>query len=232
MNCLLKTSDTTPRISWIHNDPESDAQAGYQVQIDRSPLFNSNNGNPDYDSGNVSSANAYHDVLPALTITGKLYVRVRTRDATHAIGEGAWAEGFIILDPSIDSVNGEPLMLFTIPTDPDNDNLHFRVQICLTGDFTSPVLNKYSGSSQVGWEYKPVDAWIAIPAGGIPSSAYGKQARYTVQESDALANEQIHAFRIQAEGLANLTSDYAYALMDVGLNEPPNAPTNLSVSSI
>lgn len=197
MGCLLKTSDTTPRISWTHNDPESDAQIGYQVQIDRSPRFNSNGGNPDYDSGDMSSANQYHDVSPALNVSGKLYVRVRTRDATHGIGEGAWADGYFILDTVIDSVGNAPYFYFTIPSDPDNNNLHFEIQVDFSGDFTSPILNKASKPDQAGWEYYNGSSWVAIPSGGVSSTYYGNQARYKVQPGDALSSGA-YAFRIRA----------------------------------
>ena len=232
MGCVLKTSDTTPRISWTHSDPEADAQTGYQVQIDRALTFDSNSGSPDYDSGGVTSVNQYHDVSPALTVSGKLYVRVRTRDSVHAIGEGAWSSGdYIILDPAIDTVAATPILYFTIPLDPDNDNLHFRVQIDITGDFTIPLLSRYSGDSQIGWEYWNGSTWAVFPAGGVISTYYGNQCRYIVQAGESLTQQGINAFRVRAEEVASEVSDYAYALMDVIINQPPTAPSNIIIES-
>lgn len=201
MGCLGIISDTTPRISWNHVDNEGDPQDGYQVQIDRAPTFDSNNGSPDFDSGIISSINNYHDVFPALTVYGKLYVRVRTREANHNIAESAWSSGdYFIFDSSIDVVGVDrPVFYATISTDPDNDSLHFRIQIDSIGDFTSPILDKSSAVDQTGWEYWNGSSWIAIPAGGVPSTYYGNQVRYNVQAGDALPSFATYAFRIRAE---------------------------------
>lgn len=200
MSCLAKISDTTPRISWTHNDPESKPQTGYQVQIDRSTEFNSNSGNPDYDSGDVTSLNQHHDISPALTVAGQLYVRVRTRNADSVIGEGIWVESnYFILDPTIDTSDTTPVFYFTIPSDSDEDSLGFRIQVDTTGDFTSPLLDKASSVSQTGWEYNNGVSWVSFPSGGVPSTYYGNQARYTVQTGDALTTPQVYAFRVRAE---------------------------------
>lgn len=198
MGCLAKTLDTTPRIGWTYSDPDSDAQVGYQVQVDRADTFDSNSGNPDHDSGDVTSANAYYDVSPALTIVGKLYVRIRVRDSGHAIGEGAWVSGdFFILDGTIDSVSGVPYFYFTIPTDADNNPIHAEIDVDDDGAFGSPMLSKASKTSQTGWQYWNGSAWAAWPSGGVTSAYYGNQGRYKVQAGDSLTSGSKHAFRIR-----------------------------------
>lgn len=198
--CLAKITDTTPRIGWTYSDPESEAQNGYQVQIDRANTFNSNNGSPDFDSGIISSVNVYHDVLPALAVSGKLFVRVRTRDANHVIGECPWSvENYFILYPSENIVGvDKPVFYATIPSDPDNNNLHFTIQVDSVGDFASSIINKSSSVSQVGWEYWNGSSWVAVPPGGVTSVYYGNQVRYRAQDADALSSFGTYAFRIKA----------------------------------
>lgn len=66
----------TPRLTWQHNDPESEPQSKYQVLI-----YRASDNVLVWDSGEVSSSNQYTDV-PAgkLAASTKYYWRVRTAD--------------------------------------------------------------------------------------------------------------------------------------------------------
>lgn len=66
---------TSPMFSWIHDDPEGDAQAAFIVEVDDSVDFSS----IDYSSGEVDSSDT--DWVPDETISaGEWYWRVRTMD--------------------------------------------------------------------------------------------------------------------------------------------------------
>jgi hypothetical protein len=69
-------TDTTPTISWTHNDPDGDPQAARQVQIATNSSFSSGMV---VDTGKVNVSSGSY-TTPALTRGTTYYVRVRTWD--------------------------------------------------------------------------------------------------------------------------------------------------------
>jgi len=213
-------TDTTPKITWTHNDPELDAQVGYQVQIDSSPEFISDGGSPEYDSGDVTSGVSEDQVSPALT-NGIKYVRVRTRDAGHVITEGAFSDlGFFTINSTIPLLaNGDttPQYQFDSGIDPENDNIHFELQVDSDPLFPSPFLDRDTEVSQTGWTYDSdgLGTFLAFPAGGLPAAVQGNEVRHDTQAGDELdaGFDVYYWFRVRGRDTpADDVSDYAYSI--------------------
>ncbi len=61
----------------------------------------------------------------------------------------------------------------TIPTDPDDDWLHFQVQFSVVPDFASTVAELDSSDDQSAWSVFNGSRWEAVGASGVPPGYYG-----------------------------------------------------------
>lgn len=76
------------------------------------------------------------------------------------------------------TLNLKPKLVWNIPSDAQNNNLHFKVYYD-TSSGNTLVAN--SATSQIGFEYYNGSSWLAYPSGGVTSAMYGRQARYKPQ---------------------------------------------------
>jgi hypothetical protein len=82
---------------------------------------------------------------------------------------------------------------FTIPLDPDNDKLVFRIELDTNNPISSSSTNykKYESrfsndkKTQGNWEIKDGSNYITMPTGGASSTYYGNEARITILKQDA-----------------------------------------------
>ena len=68
---------------------------------------------------------------------------------------------------------------FVIPSDPDNDNLHFQIEIDNDTDFSSTIVDACTTNSVTGWQYFGGTSFQTFPAEGITSANYGNTLVYT-----------------------------------------------------
>lgn len=72
---------------------------------------------------------------------------------------------------------------FTIPTDPDNDRLHMKLELDTKETFDTPdFFIAESRFSLVGWEYYDGTNWKAYPTDGVPQGLAGGIIRYTTTQ--------------------------------------------------
>jgi len=150
------------------------------------------------------------DVLTA-TITDKMNL---SPEAVQLMSPIAFA-GVVQGDDSIDvndqhvfgrTVNQRPKLVWNVPSDFENQKLHFEVEIIADINASSNTVDLIatSASNQVGFEYYNGTAWVAFPAAGAPSGAY--QVRYTPTTDLGLG--KYHTWRVRAR--------------DVGFDGTPN----------
>jgi hypothetical protein len=82
-------------------------------------------------------------------------------------------------------VGGDTLSFsFNCPTDPDNDPLHFQVEIDDDTDFSSVIIDHDSrpgasgGDGVSGCYYFSGTIWEQYPVTGVPSAYYGNRIAY------------------------------------------------------
>lgn len=82
------TGDTTPDLSWTHNDPDSDAQTAVEIEMyDITAAAFVTNYNPKA----LSQSTLIHTTATALTLTHSYRWRIRTK-ALAAAGFGPWSD--------------------------------------------------------------------------------------------------------------------------------------------
>jgi len=84
-----------------------------------------------------------------------------------------------------------PTLVFNVPTDADNDNLVFEVEM----DTATPInpsstdYRKFESRSGEGvWQYWNGSTYVEMPSAGMPSSFYGSEAIFTVSNVSRLRN--------------------------------------------
>jgi hypothetical protein len=97
----------------------------------------------------------------------------------------------------INPINGEqiadnsPTLSFIIPTDADNNNLVFKVELDTNNPIQPASGNylKYESRLQEGaWRYDNGSGFVEMPAAGVGSAFYGNTAMITIPVSDKLSN--------------------------------------------
>ena len=80
--------------------------------------------------------------------------------------------------------DSQPTVVFSIPSDADNDNLYFKIEVDTVNTFDSGNLRSYETLNQDTdksvWEYFDGADWQEMTASGVPSSAYTNSARVTL----------------------------------------------------
>lgn len=99
--------------------------------------------------------------------------------------------------------------IWIIPSDAENDNIHFQLEWSLNPAFppeqtyrytTNPADDINNPSVSAGdrqyfaYENIPGDSWRAFPSTGVPSSEYGKRCRFR----KTLSNDGIYYWRVRA----------------------------------
>lgn len=100
------TGDTTPTLSWVHNDPDADAQTAVEIEIyDLTAAAYVT----DYNPKALTQATLTHDVLTVLTLTHNYRWRIRTKGLAGP-GFGPWS------DYALFTVATAPTVALTAPT--------------------------------------------------------------------------------------------------------------------
>jgi hypothetical protein len=102
--------------------------------------------------------------------------------------------GVPILNSPIQAVivnDNTPSLNFTVPSDPDNDNLIFQVELD-TNNPINPSSSDYkkfeSRLSEGAWQYWKNGEFIDIPTAGLRSTDYGSDAIFTIPNIHRLRN--------------------------------------------
>ena len=115
------TGDTTPRISWVHNDADSDAQTAVDIELRDVATSTAVTG---YGPKTLSQATLYHDVTETLTASPatEYKYRVRTKGLA-APGYGPWSDWITftvataptltVTNPSVDETITAPALQVT-----------------------------------------------------------------------------------------------------------------------
>jgi len=78
-----------------------------------------------------------------------------------------------------EAMSTTPVLQFTIPS--AASAIHFYLELDTADTFDTGNLRTYrSDSDQTNWTYYDGDSWEAVPAGGVPITYIGNDARYTV----------------------------------------------------
>ena len=104
----------------------------------------------------------------------------------------------IVITRGEDETAGNPMISidFEIPTDPDNDNLHFQIQFSPDQSF-SVISEDYESNVDPGYWQIWSNGWVAFPAGGVGSELYGEKAR--IRSTDTtLSGDVVYWFRMRA----------------------------------
>jgi hypothetical protein len=72
----------------------------------------------------------------------------------------------------------------TIPTDEDNDKLHFKLEMDTVATFDSPdLMIMETRFDRAGWEYYDGTQWLLFPENGVPQGKTDGLVRYTTTSS-------------------------------------------------
>lgn len=106
--------------------------------------------------------------------------------------------GYIEPGDFCDSTRPHTVIDFTIPSDSDNDPLHFHIQFSKSPSFSS-ILEEFDSSiDQTNWAYKDDDEnWVALTEGGVPPDAYGHSGRFTYAGT-VLNPNTLYYYRLRA----------------------------------
>jgi hypothetical protein len=74
-----------------------------------------------------------------------------------------------------------PVVQFACPSDTEDDNLHFELQLSTQADFAAGVVVDVSSSTdQTNWAYFDGTEYQAVPAGGVAAANYGNNVAYSI----------------------------------------------------
>jgi len=96
---------------------------------------------------------------------------------------------------------GEYAFLFTLPSDPDNDALHFQLQVSAAADFATTLIDHDSrpapdGAGVANCKIFDGTVWVAYPAAGAGAGYYGKRVAFLFTSS-ALERGRIYYSRFR-----------------------------------
>lgn len=181
-----KGTNETPRLEWEYDDPESHTQAYSQIVIkDKSD-------NVVHDTEKISNTQPHYDVPDKTLTPGEIYSwTVKVWDNSDMPSTETKEQYFITnLPPEKPSNPGpadnyrvplKPTLEFTAPTDAENENIHFKLELASDDAFTDPTV-KDSSTDTTGWEYYNETTWKALSSEGLAFEDHGKKIRYTFQE--------------------------------------------------
>jgi hypothetical protein len=150
--------DTTPLIEFTHNDPDGDALASYDIQVDNNSGF----GSPAWEVTdgviNISGDDVSRSVTTALTRGVEYYWRVRTNDGT---GDGPWssAKRFTIASLPVSAINS-----------PSANGVAAPMYYTAGSDTTPKFRIGWSFSCAEGGSQASADIKVYADAGGSPGS--------------------------------------------------------------
>ena len=101
---------------------------------------------------------------------------------------------------------GEPyaMIVFTIPSDDNDDDLTFQIQFAEEHAFSTIVASFDSAVSEVGWSYWTGTRWEQMLISGVTFEYYGNDGRFSTRyTADALVYGTLYWYRIRAYDGAN-----------------------------
>ena len=203
--------DTTPEFSAVHNDADSDGANYYEIEVNTSSDFT---GTVMWDSSQQSMTTTASGVRSpdisyagtTLTLDGTTYYwRIRFWDTAGLVSPWSTTQNFSMNQkpntPSLDSPNNSAgdqslnPVLKTTASDEDDDDLHYKIELCTDEAMTTGCKIFDQTSSPAGWSTTPYDS--------------GTQATFTIQTADILDEDTTYYWRSYAIDLTgtNVWSD-------------------------
>ena len=171
-----------PEVTWDFEDLDLEAQAGYRVRI-----YKTADNVLAYDSSRVNQAVKKHQVPQGRLIEGTEYYTIVTawdpnglsKDSERAYFRTNATPSAPILTGPVDNYRTtlRPTLIGIVGTDPENDGMHFQIQISTDPTFASYAFEKLSKTDRAGWQVNGFD----IPAAGVKNDQQGQNVAYTMQ---------------------------------------------------
>lgn len=175
-------SGDTPEITWDFEDLDLEAQASYQVKI-----FKADDDALVYDSSKINQNVHKHQVPIARLSRGVAYYTVLSVWDPNGLKADSEPAYFMtnatptapILTGPVDNYRTSLKPVFTgiVGTDPEDDGMHFRVQVSTDPTFASYAFEKSSETDRTGWQVNGYD----IPEEGVKNDQQGQNVSYTMQ---------------------------------------------------
>ena len=175
-------SGNAPLITWDFADLDLEAQAAYQIKIHKiadDALV--------YDSSRIGQNVKQHQVPVGRLTQGEKYYTLLTvwdPNGLEAVSAPAYfrtnaTPSAPILTGPIDNYRTtlKPTLIGIVGTDPENDGMHFRVQISTDPSFASYAFEKSSEKDRTGWQVNGYD----IPEAGVKNDQQGQNVQHTLQ---------------------------------------------------
>ncbi|ARD47560.1 DUF6273 domain-containing protein [Sporosarcina sp. P33] len=171
-----------PEVTWDFEDLDLEAQAGYQVRI-----YKLADDALAYDSSRVNQAVKKHQVPQGRLLEGAEYYTVVTvwdpnglsKNSDRAYFRTNATPSAPILTGPVDNYRTtlRPTLIGIVGTDPENDGMHFRMQISTDPTFATYAYEKSSETDRTGWQVNGYD----IPTAGVKNDQQGQNVAYTMQ---------------------------------------------------
>ncbi len=171
-----------PEVTWNFEDLDLEAQAGYQVKV-----YKIADDALVYDSSRINQNVKTHQVPAGRLAEGTGYYTVVTvwdpnglkKDSEKAYFNTNATPSAPILTGPVDNYRTtlRPTLIGIVGTDPENDGMHFRMQISTDPTFASYAFEKSSETDRTGWQVNGFD----IPAVGVKNDQQGQNVSYTMQ---------------------------------------------------
>lgn len=175
-------SGVNPEITWDFEDLDVEAQAAYQVRV-----FKTADDEIAYDSARIGQNVTKHQVPVGRLVQGAEYYSIVTvwdpnglkKDSEKAYFRTNATPSAPIPTGPIDNYRTslKPTLIAIVGTDPEDDGMHFQVQISTDPTFASYAFEKVSKTDRTGWQVNGFD----IPVAGVKNDQQGQNVAYTMQ---------------------------------------------------
>ncbi|WP_050804689.1 hypothetical protein [Sporosarcina newyorkensis] len=175
-------SGLNPEITWDFEDLDLEAQAAYQVRI-----YKAADDALVYDSSRVGQNVHTHQVPAGRLTQGEKYYTIVTvwdpnglqTDSDKAYFRTNATPSAPILTGPVDNYRTtlRPTLIGIVGTDPEDDGMHFRIQISTDPEFATYAFEKSSEKDRAGWQVNGYD----IPEVGVKNDQQGQSVAYTMQ---------------------------------------------------
>ncbi|MEK4025770.1 glycoside hydrolase family 78 protein [Sporosarcina sp. FSL W7-1283] len=171
-----------PEVAWDFEDLDLEAQAAYQVKI-----YKSEDDALVYDSSRIGQNVHKHQVPAGRLSQGVAYYTVVTvwdpnglkTDSEPSYFRTNATPSAPILTGPVDNYRTtlKPTLIGIVGTDPEDDGMHFRIQISTDPTFVQYAFEKSSEKDRAGWQVNGYD----IPEVGVKNDQQGQSVAYTMQ---------------------------------------------------
>jgi len=200
----LTVTNLTPTLSWVYQDMDSEAQAGYQLQVSDNPDFST----LEWDTGQTLSSTNFVVYAGTALAHGTYFIRMSVYDGVSWSAFSDSVTAFfavnnaptspVVIQPTAGSYSGAIEVRWLPATDIDGDELTYQIEV------TS------QRSSNRGW---------SLLVGPLPST----QTSYWIGASDLPSGDDYGIRVIASDGMAN--SDPALGSISQKFYIANHAPT-------